>query len=75
MSDDKRIYGIEYNVYATGGVPKRKLGTLARSREIFSTEHEMLKRAIEIKSDISLGDIEMFTTKINKEEYIFNVNS
>lgn len=70
MAKIQKVFGIDYSYYAGGGSPSRKLGSsLGDDREMFFTETDMMERALELKENYLIGDIELFTTNIIKEEY------
>lgn len=64
-----RLYGIDYNIYACGGIGNQKLQIADRKTTIFYTESEMLKMVAELKQNKSIGEIKPFITDINRIEY------
>ena len=64
-----KLYGIDYNTYACGGIGCAKLMPLGEVRELFYTESEMFKRLSELKSNNCCDKFELFTTNIIKEKY------
>lgn len=64
-----RLYGIDYNLYATGGIGNQKLMKMGSKTIFFYTESEMLKILAELKENYSVGEINPFITDINRVEY------
>lgn len=64
-----KLYGIDYNFYACGGIGNNKLQLMGRKSVIFYTESEMLKMVADLKEDRSIGEIKPFITDINRVEY------
>lgn len=65
-----RLYGIDYNQYATGGIGNQKLMLMGNKTLLFYTESEMLNMLAELKKNYGAGEIEPFTTPIVKEKYV-----
>jgi hypothetical protein len=64
-----KLYGIDYNFYATGGIGNQKLMKMGSKTIFFYTESEMLKVLAELKDDYSVGEIRPFITDINRVDY------
>ncbi|MED3562346.1 hypothetical protein [Bacillus xiapuensis] len=64
-----KLYGIDYNFYATGGIGNQKLMKMGCKTIFFYTESEMLKVFAELKEDYAVGEIKPFITDINRIEY------
>lgn len=68
----EKLYGIDYTTYICGGIGNARLNSYSKERELFYTEAEMLKRLSELKKEEIrnvVGDFELFTATINKQEY------
>ena len=64
-----KIYGIDYNVYVCGGIGNPKIKKIGENTLLFYTESEMLKTLAELKEDRTVGEIKVFTSTLNREEY------
>lgn len=64
-----KIYGIDYNIYVCGGIGKQKIKQIGENTLLFYAESEMLKTLAELKEDCTVGEIKVFTSTINREEY------
>lgn len=67
-----KLYGIDYNTYMCGGIGDKKLAHMGDETVLFDNEPEMLEILAKLKKDYTVGEIKVFTTKINRESY--NVN-
>lgn len=65
-----KLYGIDYNTYACGGIGNQKLRFMGRKTLLFYSESEMLNMIADLKKESTVGEIKPFVTYIiNKEEY------
>ena len=64
-----KLYGIDYNTYACGGIGTVKLVRMGCETVLFYKESEMLKSLADLKSNNSVGEIKVFVTPINRIEY------
>ena len=64
-----KIYGIDYNPYACGGIGNCKLVRGLRKTVLFYDESEMLKELAKLKKDYTVGELSVFISSINREEY------
>jgi hypothetical protein len=64
-----KLYGIDYNTYAYGGMGSPKLVLLSKETEFFQTESDMLKAIIRLKEKNDIDGIIPFTTEINRVKY------
>ncbi len=65
----RKLYGIDYNTYACGGIGDKKIAKLNTETTLFLTETDMLKALIELKENHCVGEVRPFTTEINREQY------
>jgi len=65
----EKLYGIDYQTYACGGMGNIKLFPTGSNRVLFVTEEDMLKQLSYLKKQNTCSHFELFTTKIIKEEY------
>lgn len=67
-----KLFGIDFNKYACGGIGNHKLMLMGRDTLLFYSESEMLEMVATMKKDCTIGEIKPFITYvINKEEYKF----
>ena len=64
-----KLYGIDYNTYACGGIGSSKLCKMGNETVFFYKESEMLKTLAELKDNNCVGEISVFTTPIYRIEY------
>lgn len=62
------LYGVSYNIYATGGIGNRNLMVLENKTELFVAESDMLRRVASLKNEKCIGEIEPFVESVSKSE-------
>ena len=64
-----KIYGIDFNVYACGGIGDKKLALNRNDTVLFYKESEMLKELGKMKDNPCYGEILVFEPQIVRNEY------
>lgn len=64
-----KLYGVDYNIYVTGGIGNPKLALHRNETVIFYTESEMLREVAKLKENYSIGEIRPFVTDIKRVDY------
>lgn len=63
------IYGLDYNKYCCGGVGNPKICKVGCETVLFSSESDMLKTLADLKKDGTIGEIKVFTSRVERQEY------
>ncbi|MCM3109888.1 hypothetical protein [Lederbergia lenta] len=63
------LYGVDYNIYACGGIGNHKLKLMGNRVLYFYAESEMLREVAKLKEDKSIGEIIPFIAQIAKTKY------
>jgi hypothetical protein len=64
-----KLYGIDYNIYACGGIGTAKIMRIDSETVLFYTESEMLKALADLKKENMIGEIKVFITPICRMDY------
>lgn len=64
-----KIYGIDYNIYACGGIGDSKIALLDNKTVLFYKESEMLTELAKLKENHCVGEIKVFVSPIIRNEY------
>lgn len=64
-----KVYGIDFNRYACGGIGNVKLVLIGRETILFTDESEMLTELGKIKSNNCFGEVDVFESQICRNEY------